>query len=193
MLYRYWIRMHFENYMKLNYILEQGHYKEYKGESSHELIEKFGAILILVLCLAFHISKKNYLESFNPQIQLRFVTLLQHYDYLIHEFIKPNCLITQYCSIQSLQILSLALQYCLVTGDTASCYELRGRVISMAQQLRLHRCPAAVLGLSGNKEETLIFKISCKGKDVSYSGVSIVSMCILHSIWGSPDCSKIMK
>lgn len=141
-----------KNYMKLNYILEQGHYKEYKGESSYELIEKFGAILILVLCLAFHISKKNYLESFNPQIQLRFVTLLQHYDYLIHEFIKPNCLITQYCSIQSLQILSLALQYCLVTGDTASCYELRGRVISMAQQLRLHRCPAAVLGLSGNKE-----------------------------------------
>ena len=32
MLYRYWIRMHFlKNYMKLNYILEQGHYKEYKG------------------------------------------------------------------------------------------------------------------------------------------------------------------
>ena len=141
-----------KNYMKLNHILEQGHYKEYKGESSYELIEKFGAILILVLCLAFHISKKNYLESLNPEIQLRFVTLLQHYDYLIHEFIKPNCLITQYCSIQSLQILSLALQYCLVTGDTASCYELRGRVISMAQQLRLHRCPAAVLGLSGNNE-----------------------------------------
>ncbi|KAL6453229.1 CAT8 Regulatory protein CAT8 [Candida maltosa Xu316] len=141
-----------KNYMKLNHILEQGQYAEYKGESSYESIEKFGAIMILVLSLAFLASKKNYLEVLNPEITSKFVVLMRHYDKLIHEFIKPNCLITQYCSIQSLQILSLALQYFLVTGDTASCYELRGRVISMAQQLRLHRCPAAVLGLSGNTE-----------------------------------------
>ena len=139
-----------KNYMKLNYILEQGHYSEYNGESSYELIEKFGAIIILVLSLAFLASKKNYLGSLSPQTPLKFIALMKHYDYLIHEFIRPNCLITQYCSIQTLQILSLALQYCLVTGDIVSCYELRGRVISMAQQLRLHRCPAAVLGLSGN-------------------------------------------
>ncbi|RCK63398.1 Regulatory protein CAT8 [Candida viswanathii] len=139
-----------KNYMKLNHVLEQGHYSEYKGESSYELIEKFGAIMILILSLAFLASKKNYLGSLNPQTPPKFIALMKHYDYLIHEFIRPNCLITQYCSIQTLQILSLALQYCLVTGDTVSCYELRGRVISMAQQLRLHRCPAAVLGLSGN-------------------------------------------
>lgn len=139
-----------KNYMKLNHILEQGHYSDFEGESSYELIEKFGAIMILILSLAFLASKKNYLRSLSPQTPPKFIALMKHYDYLIHEFIRPNCLITQYCSIQTLQILSLALQYCLVTGDIVSCYELRGRVISMAQQLRLHRCPAAVLGLSGN-------------------------------------------
>lgn len=59
-------------------------------------------------------------------------------------------------SLQSLQFLSLLLFYFLNTGNVSAIYELRGRLVSMAQQLRLHRCPSAVLGGSGstmNKRE----------------------------------------
>lgn len=70
---------------------------------------------------------------------------LPHHDGVVRALIQPTCAVTLACSIQLLQILALALQYSLTTGDTATCYELRGRVISMAHQLRLHRCPAAVL------------------------------------------------
>lgn len=59
-------------------------------------------------------------------------------------------------SLQSLQFLSLVLFYFLNIGNISAIYELRGRVVSMAQQLRLHRCPSAVLGGAGstmNKRE----------------------------------------
>lgn len=111
---------------------------------SYELVEKFAAILVLVLSLSLISSKYTSQSESVKKYQL---SHLNHFDYLIREFTKPNCIITKSCSIQSLQILSLALQYCLVTGDISSCYELRGRVITMGQQLRLHRCPAAVLGI----------------------------------------------
>ncbi|RLV93997.1 Regulatory protein CAT8 [Spathaspora sp. JA1] len=126
-----------KNYLKLTTVLEQGYYFTTDSESSYESFEKFGAIMILILSLSMFSNK-----AFDPQ--------LKDYDQLIHEFIKPNCIVTQHCSIQSLQILALALQYCLATGDISTCYELRGRVISMAQQLRLHRCPAAVLGMDSS-------------------------------------------
>lgn len=114
------------------------------SSSSYELIEKFGAILILILSLSI-LSTKSSLPANNK----KYLSYLQNFDYLIREFVKPNCIITKTCSIQSLQILTLSLQYCLVTGDISTCYELRGRVITMGQQLRLHRCPAAVLGIGG--------------------------------------------
>ncbi|CAI5757025.1 unnamed protein product [Candida verbasci] len=135
-----------KDYMKLINVLESNLVHEFQQ------IEVFGAIMILVLSLGFLTSKNNYLDINNRKLSERYSKLFTYYDYLIHEFIKPNCIITQYCSITSLQILSLALQYCLVIGDIQTCYDLRGRVISMAQQLRLHRCPAAVLGISGNSE-----------------------------------------
>lgn len=53
-------------------------------------------------------------------------------------------------SLQSLQFLSLVLFYFLNIGNVSVIYELRGRVVSMAQQLRLHRCPSAVLGGAGS-------------------------------------------
>lgn len=126
-----------KNYVKLTSILEA------ETSESFDQLEKYGATLVLVISLSL-LSNKNIYLGANPQ----YSTLLSHYDYLIHEFIKPSCIITKNCLIQSLQILSLALQYCLVIGDTTTCYELRGRVVTMAQQLRLHRCPAAVLGIS---------------------------------------------
>lgn len=80
---------------------------------------------------------------------------LAHHDGVVRALIQPTCAVTLACSIQLLQILALALQYSLTTGDTATCYELRGRVISMAHQLRLHRCPAAVLDAADTAAHSL--------------------------------------
>ncbi|GMF43080.1 unnamed protein product [[Candida] boidinii] len=79
--------------------------------------------------------------------------ILQFYDHLIHEFIKSN--LNSICSIPSLQLSTLEMIYCLVIGDLTTCYELRGKIITMAQQLRLHRCPAAVLGSNGSNVSKL--------------------------------------
>ncbi|KAI5960578.1 CAT8 [Candida pseudojiufengensis] len=145
------------NYMEIIQIMELGSNDNStrSRKSSYESIEKVAAIMVLILNLGLLANKNVYLNSDNAQT---YIALMKHYDYLIHEFIKPNCIITKYCSIQSLQILSLALQYCLAIGDMVTCYDLRGRVISMAQQLRLHRCPAAVLGLGANNEGDLNFQ-----------------------------------
>lgn len=116
-----------------------------------ELAEKFGAILVLVIALS-GLSNKH--EICNPDSNSYNINHedMKHYDYLIHEFVEPNCLITNTCSMQSLQILTLSLQYCFAIGDVTTSFVLRGRVITMAQQLRLHRCPAAVLGVSGGND-----------------------------------------
>ncbi|KAI5951942.1 CAT8 [Candida jiufengensis] len=151
------------SYMALIQILE-GEANIQSPEStrkSYESIEKVGALIVLILSLGFLGNKNTYLKSENAQT---YIALMKHYDFLIHEIIKPSCIITKYCSIQSLQILSLALQYCLAIGDMVTCYDLRGRVISMAQQLRLHRCPAAVLGLGSNNEGDLNFQNSMQAE-----------------------------
>ena len=137
------------NYVNVLHILEFEIIPSDLKKGSFELIEKVGALLVLALSLGFLANKNNYLVHDNANF---YISLMKRYDHLIHEFIKPNCLITKICSIQSLQILSLALQYCLAIGDLSTCYELRGRVISMAQQLRLHRCPAAVLAVNTSNE-----------------------------------------
>ncbi|CAH6718740.1 hypothetical protein CLIB1444_01S13476 [[Candida] jaroonii] len=120
-------------------------------------IEKFGATMVLILAMSLLSSKYDYFNMANSAIpnKASFEERLNYYDYLIRQFIKPQCVITKVCSIQSLQILSLALQYFLAIGDVSTCFELRGRVITMAQQLRLHRCPAAVLGFSGIHNKNL--------------------------------------
>lgn len=106
--------------------------------------ERFGAILVIVIQLALFSQKnQNNMVGLNEEREL-----ILFYDYLIHQLINSN--IAQTCSIQSLQILSLALFYCLNTGDVITSYALRGRVVTMAQQLRLHRCPSAVLGNNGS-------------------------------------------
>lgn len=128
----------FKNYSILTSILETGRYPQ--GVSPGQLfdsLEKFGAILVIIVALALMLSRSNTENS-------------THYDQLIREFIKPNCIVTAHCTMLLLTVLALALQYCLVIGDIASCYELRARAITMAQQLRLHRCPAAVLGMTGD-------------------------------------------
>lgn len=115
-------------------------------ELLYELTERTGAIVVLLLSLSL-ISQKHALLLGGGLGEA--LGHLQRFHGLIKEFIRPNCIVSKSCSLQLLQILALALQYCLATGDVATCYELRGRAVSMAQQLRLHRCPAAVLGISG--------------------------------------------
>ncbi|ODV80942.1 uncharacterized protein CANTADRAFT_36789, partial [Suhomyces tanzawaensis NRRL Y-17324] len=118
----------------------------------NEPLEKFGAMMVLVLSLSMLSNKYKYMSGSSTgsgDVFDKYLHYLAHFDKLIHEFIKPNCIITNNCSMQSLKILSLCLQYCLVIGDINTCYELRGRVITMAHQLRLHRCPSAVLAISG--------------------------------------------
>lgn len=140
-----------KNYVRLSELLENSSssiLQNSNPEESYELIEKLGAIMVLVVSLALLSKKFSIMESRDNGEISRYLALLNHFDKLIHEFIKPNCSLTKYCTIQSLQVLTLALQYCLAVGDVTTCYELRSRVVTMAQQMRLHRCPAAVLGLS---------------------------------------------
>lgn len=139
-----------KNYVRLSEVLENSSssaLQNSKPEHFYELIEKLGALMVLVVTLGLLSKKFTIMESKDDKEIIRYLTTLNHFDKLIHYFIKPNCSLTKYCSIQSLQILTLALQYCLAVGDVNTCYELRARVVTMAQQLRLHRCPAAVLGL----------------------------------------------
>lgn len=114
-----------------------------------ELLEKCGAIMVLIVSLGSLSNKEVYESSDASEVRDR----LKWYHSLIQEFVKPTCIITKQGSMLSLQILTLSLQYCLAVGDVYTCYELRGRVITMAQQLRLHRCPAAVLGLSSREKD----------------------------------------
>lgn len=143
-----------KKYVKFTELLELGLTDSFSNEESSESIEKFGVLMILILSLSLLSNKHSHMSSKGNidlnEIAKKYVSYLNHYDYLIHQFINSNCIMTKHCSIQSLQILTLSLQYCLVIGDITTCYELRCRVITMAQQLRLHRCPAAVLGVTGN-------------------------------------------
>lgn len=76
--------------------------------------------------------------------------LMKYYDKLMaHIWLNPY-FNSRNTSIQVLQSLSLLLFYMLNVGDVSSIYELRGKVVSMSQQLRLHRCPSAVLGGDGS-------------------------------------------
>lgn len=146
-----------KSYKNFTSILESSKISN-NSRSSFEgkLIEKFAAILVLVLALSFLSNKHDLFNTGGDRSKEaldKYVQDLKHYDHLIREFIKPSCVLTSTCSIVSLQILSLSLQYFLSIGDVSSCFELRGRVITMAQQLRLHRCPAAVLGIGGTRND----------------------------------------
>ncbi|CDK28293.1 unnamed protein product [Kuraishia capsulata CBS 1993] len=115
--------------------------------------ESFVEILIIILTLVMKNQEKNL---FSHQIdsekeitkQETHYEILMYYDHLIHQFIRSN--LSSICSVQSLQNTTLELFYCLNIGDLTTSYDLRGKMITMAQQLRLHRCPSAVLGSSGS-------------------------------------------
>ncbi|ODQ78628.1 hypothetical protein BABINDRAFT_167831 [Babjeviella inositovora NRRL Y-12698] len=90
-------------------------------------------------------ARANISSEITPEESLR---LLNHYDALIHEFIR-NPTLTAECSLQSLTFLNLALNYCCNVGDVSSACQLRARMVAVTHQLRLHRCPSAVLSIRG--------------------------------------------
>lgn len=146
-----------KNYMRYCEVTENG-YLSQSLVHSFEQWERLGALLVLTTAMALLSLKTHYLNSPNLAELAIYHDRLSKYNHLICHFIKPNCILTKFCSIESLQILSLSLQYFLAVGDVATAYELRGRVITMAQQLRLHRCPAAVLGLSMDLNDAEVHK-----------------------------------
>lgn len=126
------------HYCRITEVLETGRYQGSPSDD-YESIEKVGATLVVVVALALLLAGAN-------------ADVVARYHRLVHEFVKPLLIITAHSLMQLLQILTLCLEYCLVVGDIATAYELRGRAITMAQQLRLHRCPAAVLGVLGTND-----------------------------------------
>ncbi|GMM32222.1 DNA-binding transcription factor [Martiniozyma asiatica (nom. inval.)] len=134
--------------------------------------EKFGELLIIITCLVMISNERNNLGDIpvfvnngngTQQFDINdFINntklssnseILQFYDHIIKQFIQSN--LSSIGSISSLQIVTIELLYCLATGDLNTSYELRGRMITMCQQLRLHRCPAAVLGYNGSSVSKL--------------------------------------
>lgn len=140
------------NFIRYCEVSEKG-YLSQKLVHSFELWEKLGALLVLTTTLALLSLKPRFINSASGVNLAAYQNRLNRFNNLICEFIKPNCILTKYCSIESLKILTLAFQYCLAIGDIARSYDLRGRVVLMAQQLRMHRCPAAVLGISNEQSD----------------------------------------
>lgn len=100
--------------------------------------ERIGEILIIIVCLV--VSQEGGKESYE---------IVHYYDYIIKEIIKSN--LNDKSNLSSLRSIIMELIYCLKTDDLTVSYSLRGKMVSMCQQLRLHRCPAAVLGSKGDK------------------------------------------
>lgn len=115
--------------------------------------EKFGELLVIITALVLLSHERNNSFKSRNKKESSNTEVLQFYDHMIKQFITSN--ITSICSISSLQMVTIELLYCLTTGDLNTSYELRGRMVTMSQQLRLQRCPAAVLGYNGSNVSKL--------------------------------------
>ncbi|CCK72108.1 DNA-binding transcription factor CAT8 KNAG_0J00250 [Huiozyma naganishii CBS 8797] len=113
-------------------------------------IKIFGCLLTVICQMGILIKYKNF-KNKSP----KFEKLLSYYHHLMYVLPKNSYFGVITTSIKTVQILSLILFYHLNTGDIIQIYDLRGMIISMAQQLRLHRCPSAVLTGSGSKMDRL--------------------------------------
>lgn len=114
---------------------------------------KIFACILFTLCQMGLLTK---VKNENMTTTSKYTKLISYYHHAISLIYLNPYFGVLTTSLQSLQFLSLLLFYFLNTGNVSAIYELRGRVVSMAQQLRLHRCPSAVLGGSGstmNKRE----------------------------------------
>ena len=107
---------------------------------------KFFACLLVVICQMGILAKiKN--ERNTSEKLLR---LCAYYHNLIPCISQNPYFTLSTTSIKSLQLFALIFFYYLNCGDIIQIYTLRGKVICMEQQLRLQRCPSAVLTVSGS-------------------------------------------
>ncbi|CAB4252624.1 similar to Saccharomyces cerevisiae YMR280C CAT8 Zinc cluster transcriptional activator necessary for derepression of a variety of genes under non- fermentative growth conditions [Maudiozyma barnettii] len=105
----------------------------------------FTTILVIVCHMGLLIKIKN-----NNNKGDNIHNLSAYYHKLIYNIPRNPYFVFSTTSVKTLQLLSLILYYHLNTGDILEIYSLRGKIISMSQQLRLHRCPSAVLVGSGS-------------------------------------------
>lgn len=126
---------------------------------------KFFACLLSVICLFGNLVKYNDLKNItnenNSDDNIEFSGFFQlqkrilYFHKLMYILPQNSFFNTATTSIRILQLLCLIEYYFLNIGDIVQLYNLRGTVVSMSQQLRLHRCPSAVLTGSGNKMNKL--------------------------------------
>ncbi|XDT07019.1 Fungal specific transcription factor domain [Nakaseomyces glabratus] len=122
-------------------------FEVYKTEQIKINFLKIFATVLAVMCQMALLSRLKQLEATTQELECkRTQNLIAHYNQLIEKihldsFFQDMSTTT----VQSLQLLSFISFYFLNVGDIPRLYQLRGTVISMAQQLRLHRCPSAVL------------------------------------------------
>lgn len=113
---------------------------------------KYFACLLVALCQMGLIIE--FKESRKP-VTSKFSKLLSYYHHILHLLPRNSFFSVTTTSVRTLQLLSLLLYYFLNTGDIIQLYDLRGTIVTMSQQLRLHRCPSAVLTGSGQKMQKL--------------------------------------
>ncbi|CAI4035747.1 hypothetical protein SMKI_13G3990 [Saccharomyces mikatae IFO 1815] len=118
--------------------------------TNHELFAlKLSMMLLMGLLVKIKMEKIKYTVPKNPNS--KYARLMAYYHQLSLIIPKnPYFLNMSTTSLPSLQLLSLASFYYLNVGDISAIYGVRGRIVSMAQQLRLHRCPSAVLSVHSN-------------------------------------------
>ncbi|SMN22030.1 similar to Saccharomyces cerevisiae YMR280C CAT8 Zinc cluster transcriptional activator necessary for derepression of a variety of genes under non-fermentative growth conditions [Maudiozyma saulgeensis] len=105
----------------------------------------FATVLVIVCQMGLLIKIKN-----NNNKGDNIHNISAYFHKLIYYFPRNPYFVFSTTSVKTLQLLSMILYYHLNTGDILEIYSLRGKIISMSQQLRLHRCPSAVLVGSGS-------------------------------------------
>ncbi|CCF56691.1 hypothetical protein KAFR_0B03950 [Kazachstania africana CBS 2517] len=122
-----------------------------QGNQSNNLRDyKFFGCFLMVMCQMGLLIKLKEHKSNNSLFKI-----LTYYHQLTYILPKNPVYDFATTSIKSVQLLALLLFYHLNMGNIEQIYELRGNIISMAHQLRLHRCPSAVLTGSGSTMQKL--------------------------------------
>lgn len=113
---------------------------------------KYFSCLLVVLCqMGLVIKCKESSKTLPP----KYSKLLSYYHHILHLLPRNTFFSVTTTSLRTLQLLCLILYYFLNTGDIVQLYGLRGTIVTMSHQLRLHRCPSAVLTGSGKKMQKL--------------------------------------
>ncbi|CAI4048889.1 DNA-binding transcription factor CAT8 SKDI_13G4110 [Saccharomyces kudriavzevii IFO 1802] len=118
--------------------------------TNHEIFT-LKLLMMLQMGLLIKIKKDKIKDTVPRNSNAKYIRLMSYYHQISLIIPKnPYFLNMSTTSLPSLQLLSLASFYYLNVGDISAIYGIRGRIVSMAQQLRLHRCPSAVLSVHSN-------------------------------------------